>query len=346
MKASRLGLGQCWLRVSALLGSVVAISPADAAVDMATVAERVVPAVVSITTRHVHNETSDERILRRGMGSGVIVDRRGFILTNHHVIDDPEHAIDQIKVTLPDGRVFVARAVGSDPALDLSVLKIEARDLPIARFAMPLRLRVGEPVIAIGNPLWIEGGPTVTAGVISGLDRTMEQPGLPMLHELIQTDAAINEGNSGGPLVNRSGRVIGINTATIASASRVGFAIPANVAKASLDRILAEGDVVRPSLGLVGVSVTAQVAFVEDLDVERGVLVVDLMPDEPAANAGLRRRDIIVQTEGRAIRSLKEFHESLWSRRPGDSIELVVRRDGKQETIRVVLGTTPARIRR
>jgi serine protease Do len=314
--------------------------------DTAAVAARVLPAVVSITTRHVHEEAPDRRVLRRGLGSGVIIDKRGYILTNHHVVDDPEHSVDQIKVTLNDGRVFIARFVGSDPAVDLAVVKIDAPMLPTVRFAASVRLKVGEPVIAIGNPLWIEGGPTVTAGVVSGLDRTIEQPGLPVLHRLVQTDAAINDGNSGGPLVNRTGRIVGINTATIPSATGIGFAIPASVAKPILERILAEGNIVRPVLGLTGISVTPQVAFVEDLDVEYGVLVVDVDVDGPAARAGLQRRDIIVSMDRRVVRSLKEYHDVFWTRHPGEQVDLIVRRDGANHLMRAVLGTMPPRILR
>jgi serine protease Do len=167
--------------------------------DAAGVAARVVPAVVSITTRHVHDDSPERGVVRRGVGSGVIVDRRGFILTNHHVLEDEAHTAEQIKVTLADARVFSATFVGADPGSDLAVLRIEARNLPVATLGRSSPLRVGEPVVAIGNPLWIEGGPSVTAGIVSALNRSMEQPGLPMLHGLIQTDAAINEGNSGAP---------------------------------------------------------------------------------------------------------------------------------------------------
>jgi serine protease Do len=301
--------------------------------DVAGVAARVLPAVVSITTRHLHEDSPERRVLRRGLGSGVIVDRRGFVLTNHHVVEGAE----VIKVALPDGRAFTGRLVGADPATDLAVVKIDGERLPVAVLGDSARLRVGEPVIAIGNPLWIEGGPTVTAGVVSGLGRSMEQPGLPLLHGLIQTDAAINEGNSGGPLVNRAGHVVGINTAVIASAHGIGFAIASNTVKPVLREIVARGSIVRPGLGLVAVSVTPQLAFVEELPVERGVLVIEVAEGGPAAAAGVQPRDVVMQVAGRAVKHLHDYHEAIWSRRPGEAIELTVRRGDETLALRAVL---------
>jgi serine protease Do len=306
--------------------------------DVPAIVAKVLPAVVSITTRHIHREPSQAPVVRRGLGSGVIVDRRGYIVTNHHVIEDAE----QIKVTLPDERVFSGRLVGADPVTDLAVLKIDGSRLPVAALADAGRLRVGESVIAIGNPLWIEGGPTVTAGVVSGLGRSLEQPGLPMLHHLIQTDAAINEGNSGGPLVNGAGQVVGINTAIVPSAHGIGFAIPASTVRAVLRDLLAGRRVVRPSLGVVAVSVTPQVAFANDLKVERGVLVVEVDAGGPAAEAGVRADDVITAVGGQRVQGLHDFHDVLWRRRPGETVEIALDRDGEAVTVRVALGTDSA----
>jgi serine protease Do len=327
--------------VAALL--VLAITPAAWAappgrIDVSAIVAKVLPAVVSITTRHIHREPSQAPVLRRGLGSGVIVDRRGYIVTNHHVIEDAE----QIKVTLPDERVFSGRLVGADPVTDLAVLKIDGSRLPVAALADAGRLRVGEPVIAIGNPLWIEGGPTVTAGVVSGLGRSLEQPGLPMLHDLVQTDAAINEGNSGGPLVNGAGLVVGINTAIIRSAHGIGFAIPASTVRPVLRDLVAGRRIVRPTLGLVAVSVTPQIAFANDLKAERGALVVEVDSAGPAVG-DIRVGDVITAVDGHRVRDLHEYHAVLWRRRPGETVEIALDRDGEPVTVRAALGTDSAR---
>ncbi len=330
------------LAATALLAVlVVADAPTAAApplMDVPGVVAKVLPAVVSITTRHIHRDAA-QPVLRRGLGSGVIVDRAGYIVTNHHVIEDAE----QIKVTLPDARTFTARLVGSDPITDLAVIRIDGGKLPVALLGDSRRIRVGEPVVAIGNPLWIEGGPTVTAGVISGLDRILEQPGLPMLHHLIQTDAAINEGNSGGPLVDRAGRVIGINTAIIQSAHGIGFAIPTHMVRPVLRELMAGRPIVRPSLGIVAVSVTPQVAFANDLRIEHGVLVTEIEADGPAAAADLHVGDIITSFGGEPVASLHAFHLALWRKQPGEIVDVGLERDGVAMTARTALGTDRGR---
>ena len=310
-----------------------------AAMDVPAIVARVLPAVVSITTRHVGGETREGAVVHRGLGSGVIVDPRGYILTNHHVIERAE----KIKVGLPDGRTFPGMLVGADRVTDLAVVKIDGTRLPTAVLAGSATPRIGEPVIAIGNPLWIEGGPTVTAGVVSGLERILEQPGLPMLHHLIQTDAAINDGNSGGPLVNRGAQVIGINTALIPSAHGIGFAIPASTAVPVLRELIAAGVIRRPTLGVVAISVTPQVAYSRDLPVERGVVVLEVAGDGPAAAAGLQPGDVVTALDGRPLRNLHDLHQSLWRRRPGDTVSVEVRRGGVSQTVRAILAEDAAR---
>lgn len=308
-----------------LFASVAVAGPAVGA-DVPTIVARVLPAVVSITTRHVHEGQDRGTHVQRGLGSGVIVDARGYILTNHHVVD----GADQIKVSLPDERVFTGRLIGADPTTDLAVIKIDGKRLPVAMLGDSARLRVGEPVVAIGNPLWIEGGPTVTAGVVSGLNRSMEQEGLPVLHHLIQTDAAINAGNSGGPLVNRAGQVVGVNTALIPSAHGISFAIPTSIARPVLRALIAGGKVIRPGLGLVAVSVTPQVAFANDLAVERGALIVDIEQQGPADEAGLRKGDVITAVRGERVRDLHDFHAAIWRRKAGETVELTIGRGGDE----------------
>ena len=200
---SALVIGLATLMLSA--GDATAQAPKRRAgrTGVPAIVARALPAVVSITTRQIERDQFNQPVPTRGLGSGFIVDRRGHILTNNHVVEGAE----QIKVTLPDERAFRATLVGADRFTDLAVLKIEAKDLSVLPLGDSSRLVVGETVVAIGSPLWIEGGPTVTVGVVSALGRSMEESGLPILHDLIQTDAAINPGNSGGaaPQLGRPG---------------------------------------------------------------------------------------------------------------------------------------------
>jgi S1-C subfamily serine protease len=297
------------------------------------VVRRALPAVVSITTRQIESNQFNQRVATRGLGSGFIVDRRGYILTNNHVIDGAQ----DIKVTLVDERRFRAVLVGSDPVTDLAVVRIDARDLPTLAFADSSRVAVGETVIAIGSPLWIEGGPTVTAGVVSGVGRSMEEPGLPILHNLIQTDAAINAGNSGGPLLDLSGRVVGINTAIIPAAHGIGFAISANVARPVLRALVATGRVVRSALDLGAVSVTPQVAYANNLPIERGALITRVERQSNAANAGLEEGDVITAVGDRPVKDLHHLHEALERHQVGQPIEVTVWRAGQVLTLTPVL---------
>ena len=295
---------------------------------------RALPAVVSITTRQIERDQFNQPVPTRGLGSGFIVGRRGYILTNNHVVEGAE----QIKVTLPDERAFRATLVGADRFTDLALLKIEAKDLSVLPLGDSARLAVGETVVAIGSPLWIEGGPTVTVGVVSALGRSMEQPGLPILHDLIQTDAAINPGNSGGPLLNLAGQVVGINTAVIASAHGIGFAVSVRSAKPVVKALMEIGRVSRRSLGVTAVSVTPQVAYVNDLPIERGALVVRVEAGGPGEAAGLQPGDVITAVADEVVRDLHHFHESLNRRKAGEGVELTLWREGQTLTLRAVLG--------
>jgi serine protease Do len=192
-------------------------------------------------------------------------------------------------------------------------------------------------VVAIGNPLWIEGGATVTAGVVSGRGRSTEQEGLPVLHNLIQTDAAINPGNSGGPLVDLSGRVVGINTAVIASAHGIGFAIPINNAKPVIKTLIAGGRITRTSLGLFAMSLTPQLADVYDLTLDRGALVKRVDAGGPAERAGLQPGDVITTADGRPVKDLHHLHDQMALHKAGEPVTLRVWRQGQMLTITAVL---------
>ena len=290
---------------------------------------RVLPAVVSITTRQIERDQLDRPVVTPGLGSGIIVDRRGYILTNDHVLE----GVEQIKVALADERTFRATLVGRDPFTDLAVLRIEGTNLPAAVLGDSDRVAIGETVVAIGNPLWIEGGATVTAGVVSGLGRSTEQEGLPVLHNLIQTDAAINPGNSGGPLVDLAGRVIGINTAVIAAAHGIGFAIPINRARPVMQALIARGRIARTSLGLFAVSLTPQLAYVYDLPVERGALIKRIESGGPADRAGLEAGDVVTDIGGRPVRNLHDLHDEMARHKAGETVALRVWRAGRTLTV-------------
>jgi serine protease Do len=305
-----------------------------AATELPAMVQRSVAATVSVTTRQIEHDQFNQPMPTRGLGSGFVVDPRGFVLTNWHVVEGAE----QIKVTFSDERVFRAVLVGADPFTDLAVLKIDGGKLPTLRLGASARLRVGETVVAIGSPLWIEGGPTVTAGVVSALGRLMEEPGLPILHDLIQTDAAINPGNSGGPLLNRAGEVIGVNTAIIPSAHGIGFAIAVDTVKPVLAALIANGRVVRPSLAVSAVSVTPQVAFANDLPVERGALITRLDAAGPGAAAGIEVGDIVIAIDGRPIRNLHDLHKRLAHQRAGATVKVTVHRSGRTLVLPAVLG--------
>lgn len=315
------------------LASPSAASPPTGTHSVPDMVRRALPAVVSITTRQIETDQFNQAVPTRGLGSGFIVDRRGYILTNNHVVDGAE----EIKVTLTDERTFRASLVGGDRFTDLAVLKIDAPALPSLPLADSARLAVGETVVAVGSPLWIEGGPTVTVGVVSALGRSMEEPGLPILHNLIQTDAAINPGNSGGPLLNLAGRVVGINTAIIASAHGIGFAISINMAKPVMRELIANGRIVRPTLNVAAVSVTPQIAYANNLAIDRGALITRVEEAGSAAAAGLQAGDVITAIDGRPVKDLHHLHESLARHKIGDRVALSVWRNGGSSTLTPVL---------
>ncbi len=277
--------------------------------------------------------------LQRGLGSGVIVSPDGIILTNHHVIDGAE----EIKVVLNDRRAFDARVVGSDPPSDLAVLKIEATSLPTLSFGDSEKVQIGDVVLAMGNPLGI--GQTVTAGIISAKGRST---GLSdgSFEDFLQTDAPINQGNSGGALINTAGELIGINSQIVSPSGGnigIGFAIPTSMVKPVMEQLVSNGTVRRGQLGVVVQPVTSDIAESQDLSEARGVIVAEVQPDSAADQAGLRQGDIIIAFNGEPVNETNELRNRVAASGPGADVTLTVLRDGSEQQLKATLGELTAR---
>ncbi len=260
---------------------------------------------------------------RSGLGSGVIVRAGGHLLTNAHVIQGSA----RIRVGLHDGRVLEGRVAGRDSRHDLAVVKIEADHLPIAELGDSERLRVGQLVVAIGNPLGLKW--SATAGVVSALGRTLRAGTGWILESLIQTDASINPGNSGGPLVDTRGRVVGINTAILSGAQGIGFAIPSHVAREVIEDVIDHGQSARPWLG-VGAHPTRldpALAARHGLLRSAGLLILDVAPGSPAARAGLHPLDVLCALDGAPVPEVADLQRALRGRKPGESIVLTLLRE-------------------
>ncbi len=267
-------------------------------------------------------------------GSGVIIDAgNGTVVTNNHVVD----GADEVKVILNDGRSFTAKVVGTDPEADIAVLDIDADKLTALKVSDSERVEVGDFVVAIGNPFGL--GQTVTTGVVSALGRT--GLGIEGYENFIQTDASINPGNSGGALVNLRGELVGINTAILAPAGGnvgIGFAIPTNMAKVSIDQILKHGEVKRGQLGIVIQDLTPDLAEAFNIDSSVGVLVSEVQSGSAAEEAGIQAGDIVTEIEGKKMSSAAQLRNEIGLRRIGDDVDVKVLRDGKEKTIEVEIG--------
>jgi S1-C subfamily serine protease len=304
--------------------------------------ERVAPAVVHLEVVMRAAERRRPRGPSVGTGSGFIFTPDGFVLTNSHVVE----GASAIRATLADGRTSNAELVGSDPDTDLAVLRIDAPSLSAAELGDSSELRPGQLVIAIGNPLGFQA--TVTAGVVSALGRSMRSASGRLIDAVIQTDAALNPGNSGGPLVNSRGTVVGINTAVIAGAQGICFAIPVSTARFVIPRLIREGRVRRSYIGVSGqtVRLSRRRVQVSRLAATGGVLVVEVEQGSPAQRAGVRPRDIIVAFAGAPVASVDDLQRVLTDERIGREADVVVLRDGTQQTIHVVPSESPQRAAR
>lgn len=295
------------------------------------VVEKVGPAVVSIG---VKKRARAPRFGQEGAGSGVIIAPDGFVLTNHHVVDGAE----DVQVNLTDGRSLPARLVGSDPATDLAVVRAEAGNLPTAELGDSDALRVGQLVIAIGNPLGFQS--TVSSGVISALGRALRSQSGRLIENVIQTDVPLNPGNSGGPLVDSRGRVIGINTAMIFMAQGISFAVPVSTIKWVVGELVTHGKVRRAYLGIAGQvrPIGRRVQRNLDLQVPAGVEVVSVEEQGPADRAGLREGDLIVGVDGKTVGSVDDIHRLLAGWPVGSRLSLTVLRNSDRLQVQVIPG--------
>ncbi len=336
--------------VSAALPAVVNEQPMP---SLAPMLEKVTPAVVNISTQgHVQlqaNPLLNDPFFRRffnfpdapqerktqSLGSGVIVDsRRGLVLTNNHVIANA----DKISIRLTDGREFEAKLVGADPETDVAVVQIKGTNLIALPLANSERLRVGDFVVAIGNPFGL--GQTVTSGIVSALARS--GLGITGYEDLIQTDASINPGNSGGALVNLRGELIGINTAIYSQSGGnigIGFAIPINMAHQIMEQLVKFGEVSRGFLGAEMQNLTPDLAAAFGLPNASGAVLVSILPDSPAAQAGLRAGDVVIAVNDKPVRDASDLRNQVGLMRVGDSLKLEFLRDGKRQTVTTAVGS-------
>jgi serine protease Do len=300
----------------------------------------VAPAVVSIVTETVGYNWFWQAVPQTGAGSGIIISSDGYIVTNNHVVEGAQ----KVTVTLSDGSAFAATVVGSDAQTDLAVVKIDASNLDYLHFLSSSleQLSVLDPVVAVGNALALPGGPTWTSGVISNLGRSIEENTGVVLNDIIQTDAAINAGNSGGPLLDTAGQVVGINVAIASNAENIGFAISTDTAIPVVQSLITEGKVVRPWLGVQVTTVTSTIQHYYNLSVNAGALITSVTSGSPASKAGLRAGDIIIKIDGEDISTAAELTSAIGSHQIGDQVEIVYYRGSVQNVANATLEESPS----
>lgn len=298
--------------------------------------EKVSQSVVNISTLKLIQHMFYQAIPVGGMGSGVITDAKGYVLTNNHVVRGAE----KISVTLWNGEVLEGKILGACAIHDTALVKVDKENLSAAKLGDSDKLRAGQRVYAIGNPFGLAGGPSVTSGVISAINRTIEsQKGL--IENLVQTDAAINPGNSGGPLVDLEGQVIAINTAIVPYAQGIGFAIPINSAKKCTGEMIEDGIAVRPWLGIVGLGLTEDIARYYSLPIDHGVFITKVADGSPAQRAGIIMGDIILRIGTLQIQSIEDLLGEIHSRKVGERVEIIIYRRGFEERFNVTLSKLP-----
>lgn len=292
------------------------------------VAKKSMPSVVGITTTSVSKDFFFGATEQEGVGTGVIVDERGYILTNSHVIDDGN--AKTISVLFYDGNKEKGKVLWYDKNLDLAVVKVEKTGLPVAELGDSDKVEVGDLAIAIGNPLGLEFQRSMSQGIVSGLNRSVEVDQFTSIEGLIQTDASINPGNSGGPLLNSKGQVIGINTVKVKSAEGLGFSIPINIAKPIVDQFIEKGKFERVYLGIKGVPLEYyEQRTGSETDLDNGIFVVSVEENSAAQKAGVKPEDVIVEIEGKEVKSMGTIVRELYKLSPGDEAKVKVWRNGK-----------------
>jgi serine protease Do len=289
------------------------------------IVKKITPSVVAIHTEVTAYDIFLQPIPSQGVGTGIIIDSNGYIVTNNHVIENAQ----SVQVITDDGKSYDAVKVNGDPLTDVAVIQIDAKNLPVAEIGSSKALLVGEGVVAVGNALALEGGPTVTSGIVSYIGRSIMEPNGTVLYDLIQTDAAINPGNSGGPLLNMSGQVIGINSAVASQAENIGFAIAITPALPVIEQLIHQGRIVRPYLG-VGLYTTTN-----------GVVITSVDAGSPADKAGLEVGDTVTQFAGQKVTTAEELRLAIISGHIGDRVEITFIRNGTENKTFATLAASP-----
>lgn len=298
--------------------------------------EKVIPSVVNISEVKLMKDAYLHVHPVPGVGSGFIINKDGFILTNAHVVVGSQ----EIKVALEDGRIFQAEIRGLDTMKDLAVLKIKASDLPVPEMAKDNDLKIGQMAIAIGSPLGLVGGPTVTAGVVSAVNRSIQTEST-FMEGLIQTDAAINPGNSGGPLINSKGAVIGVNSAVIPFAQGIGFAMPIQPAMWVAQQLIEHGEIVRPWISMNAVDVNPKLVAYYDLPTEKGVVVTNVIPGSEADRSGIEIADILVRMDDIEINNVRDLIKVINNHKVGDRVTMEFFRGPGKVKLKTVLEKAP-----
>ncbi len=306
---------------------------------LVNIIEQASPSVVNINTVMLMHDAYMNVAPVQGVGSGILIDPKGYILTNHHIAGNAQ----SMTVSMLDGTKLKGDLVGTDPMTDVAVIKVDPgkHKLPIAQIGDSNQIRVGQTAIAIGNPFgFMLRGPTVTVGVISALNRTIQVESM-VFENLIQTDAPINPGNSGGPLLNKDGEVVGMNSASIPYAQGIGFSIPIDTAMHVGKELIEHGKVVRPWLGIFGVGVTKEMAEYYNLSSNQGILVTRVYKNSPAGIQGIAPGDIVLTVDGKTMKEWSDFADYIRAKKVGEEINLVILRGEEKGEATIQLAETP-----